>query len=126
MSWKEEFPAGYDVPWELEKLVEHGVLEDTSWRNDPAPSFSAPLRDRAWIRLWTEHPTPEHRRGFSSRYALVFQKDLTLPFGETLLETDDIKMALYNLDNLLEERGTKKKWRQLGQLYRRNGRSALA
>lgn len=125
MSWKEEFPAGYDVPWELEKLVEHGVLEDTSWRNDPAPSFGMALRDHAWIRIWTEHPEARHRRGFPARFALVIQEDLGIPFGEMILETEDIKEALFRLDNILEERGTKKQWRQLGQLYRRNGPCAL-
>lgn len=126
MQWKEEFSPGYRVPFEIEKLVEHGILEDTSWRNDPAPSFGIALRDKAWVRIWTEHPDRDHRKGFPSRFSLVVQRDLAMPFGETVLETDDVREALYHLDALLEERGTKKQWRQLGQIYRRNGRSALA
>ena len=38
-TWRNQFPETFAVPDEIDRLVKFGLLEDTSWGNDIAPSF---------------------------------------------------------------------------------------
>jgi|FLYN01.1.fsa_nt_gi hypothetical protein len=122
MVWLEEFPASYRVPKEIMRLVASGMIEDLSWRNDPAPSFGARLKDKNWIRLWVEHPNWERRGGFPTRYTVVVQPDLAVPFGRRLVATDDLGEALYWLTEVIRARGHQGRFRILEESGKEAGR----
>jgi hypothetical protein len=105
MIWEDEFPSSFRVPWPIEALVMRGILEEMSWRNDPAPSFGARLRDRRWARLWTEHPDPECRKRWPFRFILMIQSDPSSTAGEMLAETDDLAEALRRIEAVLYRHG---------------------
>lgn len=92
--WKEEFPSSYRIPKEIVRLVEDGVIEDMSWRQDPAPSFGRKLRDKNWVRLWVEHPDPLRRIGWDQRLTVIVQPDPAIPFGLKMVSTEDLYEAL--------------------------------
>lgn len=68
MGWKEEFGAKYKVPALFLGLVERGLLEDRSWRNDTGPSVWHDLPDGTSVVLWVDHPAKGNRRGPGTRY----------------------------------------------------------
>ena len=72
MSWEIEFEPSFKVPEEILRLVDLGVLEDSSWHNDVAPSFTAALPggEDMHIRLWVDHPNRKEREGSGDRYWL--------------------------------------------------------
>lgn len=107
ISWEEEFPSSYRVPREIVRLVDSGVLEDMSWRQDPAPSFGARLRDKNWVRLWVEYPDPAKRLGWDHRYTVVVQPEPTIPFGCKMVSTENMYEALTWLTEILRMRGPK-------------------
>lgn len=102
--WHEEFPSVYRVPLEIVKLVESGVVEDMSWRQDPAPSFGRKLKNKNWVRLWVEHPDPVQRIGWDRRYTVIVQPDPSIPFGWKMVATDDIYEALTWLTGIVKLR----------------------
>lgn len=104
--WEEEFPSSYRVPREVVRLVDRGILEDMSWRHDPAPSFGTRLRDKNWVRLWVEYPDPAKRMGWDRRYTVIVQPEPTVPFGWRMVSTDNMYEALMWLTELLQIRGT--------------------
>jgi hypothetical protein len=103
--WQEEFPSSFRVPKEIVRLASSGVIEDMSWRQDPAPSFGARLKDKNFVRLWVEHPDIERRMGWGRRYTLVVQPEPSIPFGWIIVSTDDVYEALSWLTELLRNRG---------------------
>lgn len=109
MVWQDEFPKSYRVPMEVTRLVNTGVIEDMSWRQDPSPSFGVRLKDKNYVRLWVEHPDPDRRMGWDRRYTLVLQPEPSIPFGLKLVATDDIYEALTWLTEVLRVRGPR--WR---------------
>lgn len=109
MTWQEEFPSSFRVPKEIVHLVDAGIIEDMSWRQDPSPSFGARLKDKNFVRLWVEHPDPSRRIGWDRRYTLVVQPEPSVPFGWKLVSTDDIYEALTWLTEVIRTRGPR--WR---------------
>ncbi len=105
--WDEEFPESYRVPREISDLVLAGTLEDMSWRLDASPSFGVKLKDKNWLRLWVEHVDPRARLGWKSRYTLVIQPDLVVPFGWKIVGTDDMYKALSYLTEAIRMRRSK-------------------
>lgn len=60
--WEREFDQSFDVPQEIEQLVERGILFDSSWHNDLYPSFGfAKDSDADELRLWVDHPDASKR-----------------------------------------------------------------
>ena len=111
---KEGFSA-FKVSREILKLVKGGVLEETSWHNDTAPSFGTRLRDGTLLRLWVEHPNKDRREGSRFRYSVLVQDDFGDPPHETVVETDDLEEALFHLLGVIERRGQKRaRFRLLG------------
>lgn len=107
--WQEEFPSSYRVPRDVIRLVEAGVIEDMSWRNDPSPSFGVKLKDKNWVRLWVEHPDPHRREGLADRYTIVVQPEPAVPFGWRMVATDDLYEALTWLMEIVRMKGPR--WR---------------
>lgn len=105
MPWREEFPAWFRVPREVEVLAREKYLEDTSWRNDAAPSFGTKLRDGRWLRLWVEHPNPAFRRGWALRFTVLLQDDPSSTDGRTLAATENLEDTLWCLERTLRELG---------------------
>lgn len=105
--WQEEFPSSYRVPKEIVRLVESGVIEDMSWRNEPSPSFGIRLKDKNWVRLWVEHPDPARRQGWEHRYTVVVQPEPAIPFGWKMVSTDDVYEALTWLTGIMKMKGPK-------------------
>lgn len=104
MSWHQEFP-GHEIPHGVLLLVGSGALEDMSWRNDPAPSFGARLRDKNWIRLWVEHQDPSRRSEFPNRFTVMIQPDPAVPFGRRIAATEDMGEALEEIIRTMKTRG---------------------
>lgn len=111
-SWKEEFPKHFMVPIQIENLVEKGVLEDMSWRNDPCPSFGAKLRDKNWVRLWVEHPYAQERKGWPNRYTLVVGPDASVCFGWKIAE-DYFPYIFYAIQEIIRIGGPRWKFKIL-------------
>lgn len=105
--WPDEFPASYRVPRDVIKLVEAGLVEDMSWRNEPSPSFGIKLKDKNWVRLWVEHPDPARRVGWTDRYTVVIQPEPAVPFGWRMVATDDVNEALAWLLEIVRMKGSR-------------------
>lgn len=61
-TWQNEFDGSYAVPGEISRLVRAGILQDTSWHNNTAPSFDHwNPREEAGFSLWVEHPSMDNR-----------------------------------------------------------------
>lgn len=92
-TWKTEFSLNYAVPAEIEDLVSEGVLEDTSWHNDAAPSFriveSGPDGREDTCYLFVEHPDPTKRELYGPRYRVFYRGS-----DDTALETESLKEVL--------------------------------
>lgn len=102
--WAQEFPL-YKVPDILSRLVADGLVEDTSWRNDPCPSFSAKLPDKNYVRIWVEHPVKNARKEWPTRFTILVQPDLGTQFGRRVLATDDLTEAHLKLLDIVRGRG---------------------
>lgn len=97
-QWIKEFGIHYHVPIEVNTLIGNGILDDISWHNDTAPSFTH-VNDEAqeectFPRLWVEHLNPAERecqKEDSQRFA-VQNWD-----GHVHLETNDINVAIISL-----------------------------
>lgn len=105
--WRDEFGASYAVPDVI--LTEPGI-EDISWRNDIAPSFTytavadAGAHDpQVDLRLWVEHPDPHMREcgPAAPRFSVSLDSD-------ELYAGDDVDAALTclrrNRDGILARR----------------------
>lgn len=89
MNWRDEFPADYAVPAEVEALVALGEADDCSWHNDSCPSFGRCDGDGG-VRLWVDHPDSAMRdRGPGTRYFVLVE-----PSNEVPIETDDVGEAI--------------------------------
>lgn len=116
MVYEKEGFSGYQVSREILKLVKEGVLEETSWKNDTAPSFGTRLKDGTLLRLWAEHPNKARREGSPFRYSVHVQDDFGDPPHEMVVETDDVEEAIFAILDVVEKRGQKKaRFRLLGQ-----------
>jgi hypothetical protein len=103
VGWKTRFP-GYQVDPSIERLVEAGYIRDTSGPFDPAPSFSAMLHGRRWLRLWVEHPEYPRRRAGPKRYRLEVTRSLREE-GRPWIETDELHAVLPYLMMAIEDEG---------------------
>lgn len=96
MAYFEEFEADYAVPEVLSRLIDLGILWDTSWHNDVCPSVCLATEadvDGMQPRIWLDHPNPEMREfgPGEPRYA-VSDTDVIVGF-----RTDDLREALIAL-----------------------------
>jgi hypothetical protein len=112
-TWQDEFSKEYVVPIQIEKMVEKGILEDMSWKQDPCPSFGAKLRDKNWVRLWIEHPHAKERHGWQNQYTVVIQPDPAVVFGWRMASTDRFSHAFYALQEIIRVGGPRWKFKIL-------------
>lgn len=111
-SWQEEFSRDFMIPVQIENLVEQGVLEDMSWRQDPCPSFGTKLRDKNWVRFWIEHPHAKKRNGWPKMYTVVVNPDPGMAdFGWKMIATDTFAHAFYALQEIIRVGGPKWKFK---------------
>lgn len=103
MSWREDFPD-YEIEKAILSMVELGYVQDTSRRFDPAPSFSAPLTGKRWLRLWVEHPDYEQRRAGPHRYRVEVTRSLRQE-GRAWIETDELPEAISYMMAAIEGEG---------------------
>ena len=87
-TWRNEFPADFDVP---AVLTDHPELVDISWHNDVCPSFCRKGDEDSenGIRLWVSHPDPDQQEIPQERYGVYdHQQQLSL------YEGDDVQAAI--------------------------------
>jgi hypothetical protein len=58
--WIKEHGTEYAVDSEIDKLVDDGILTDSSWHHDTAPCFTM-AHGGFELTLWVDHPNPELR-----------------------------------------------------------------
>lgn len=103
MSWEESF-LDYKVDKAILEMVRVGYVRDTSDEFDPAPSFSAPLHGKRFIRLWVEHPEWEKRRAGPHRYRVEITRSLSAE-GRPWIETDSLAEAVSYMMAAIENEG---------------------
>lgn len=103
MSWREHFPD-HRIDKAILEMVEAKWAMDTSGRFDPAPSFSAPLHGKRWLRLWVEHPDLEKRRAGPHRYRVEVTRSLRQE-GRPWIETDQLHEAISYMLAAIEQEG---------------------
>jgi hypothetical protein len=103
MSWETSF-ADYKVDKAILQMVEVGYVRDTSDPFDPAPSFSAPLHGKRWLRLWVEHPEWQKRRAGPHRYRVEVTRSLKSE-GRPWIETDSLAEAVSYMMAAIENEG---------------------
>lgn len=103
MSWQELFPD-YKVDKAIQEMVRIGYVRDTSGEYDPAPSFSAPLHGRRFIRLWVEHPDADLRRAGPRRYRVEVTRSLKSE-GRPWIETNQLSEAVSYMLAAIENEG---------------------
>lgn len=102
-GWKKWFPD-YNVPEEIQALVESGVLKDTTWQHDAAPNFDAVLVTGEILTVWVEHPDADRRISMDRRYSISIAPPGSRA-GETVLETDRLETLMKQLRNLFKDLG---------------------
>lgn len=85
-------------------MVSVGYVRDTSRHFDPAPSFSAPLTGRRWLRLWVEHPDFLKRRAGPHRYRVEVTRTLRQE-GRPWIETERLSEAISYMMVAIEQEG---------------------
>lgn len=103
MSWGKYF-QDYDVEKAVLEMMRVGYVRDTSEPFDPAPSFSAPLHGRRFIRLWVEHPDPDLRRAGPHRYRVEVTRSLKSE-GRPWIETEELSEAVSYMMAAIENEG---------------------
>lgn len=111
----------YKVPHIFCTLVEEGVIEDMSCRNDPCPSLGAKLADKNFVRIWVEHPVKDARKCWPTRFTIIVQPDPSVFFGRRILATDDLEHAYMKLMSLVRSRGI---WARQGRFKISSGATA--
>jgi len=99
-SWRSEFGSDWAVPQEIDALVSSGQLEDSSWHNDTSPSFrrTTPEQDGSIKMLWVDHPDPDQREMYGTRFGvMLLDKEYNPLYEDHTLETDNLNEALTEL-----------------------------
>jgi hypothetical protein len=89
-NWKSEHGIEYDVPEEIDILVDAGEIEDVSWHNDTCPSFTHGKR-----QMFVDHADPARREGGNGqlRYTVYPSYECCMP----MLHTDNLVAAIHML-----------------------------
>lgn len=112
MSWRRDFPH-YQVPAQIQGLVDKGLLKDASAPEDPAPSFIAKLTGGGWLRLWVEHPDFDLRRAGPFRYRVEITMDLA-DYGRLLIQDDSLEEIWATLHANIMTLGIRSRFRLMG------------
>ena len=91
MAWDEYFPD-FKVPKAIQKLVDLGMVVDSTRPQDASPNFDSVLRDGGVLTIWVDHPMAGKRIGQERRYGLRIADPMHQ--GTTLLETDNLEELL--------------------------------
>lgn len=99
-SWETEFGLEFEVPKQVLDLVERGLLVDTSWHNDAAPTFALPDgADGKYAALWVDHPVSAQREFPEWKRFRVCHGPCSSERGQGRpdFETDDVDEAIAEL-----------------------------
>lgn len=66
--WVLAHGSAYDVPTEIQQLVDDGTLKDLSYKNDTCPRFETADGN---YDIWVEHPECDLREGEGQRFTVV-------------------------------------------------------
>jgi len=102
MSWDEHFP-NYKVPRAIQKMVDIGMIIDSTLSHDTSPNFDAVLSDGEILTIWVDHPTESLRQGQLRRYELRIAEPMQN--SRLLLETDNLERLLEAFREVMKERG---------------------
>jgi len=102
MAWDDHFP-NYRVPRAIERLVELGMLVDSTTSRDTSPNFDAVLRSGEVVTIWVDHPNEELRQGQFKRYELRIAEPMQQ--SRLLLETDSLDRLLSAWREVMKESG---------------------
>ena len=102
MPWQEWFPD-FKVPGDLQKLVNSGLLIDSTQRQDTSPNFNAVLSDGSVLTFWVEHPLAGKRIGQFKRFGIT----VAAPGqgSQSVIETDKLSVAMEALRAILRSEG---------------------
>lgn len=94
--WRQQFPSHFRIPSVIHRRVEAGLLEDISYGNDVAPSFSIvgastqeQIDNGAEWRVFVDHPVEDYRELMGPRYAVAGPTDDESGNVEEYFETDN-------------------------------------
>ena len=73
-------------PRYVPEFLKEGEWEDTSWKNDVAPSFTSPSRG---LRVWVDDDKQELRKGDGSKYTVYKVDELGNMSGDGIFDTDN-------------------------------------
>jgi len=99
-TFKNQFPADFNVSPVLVKALDTDGWEDTSWGNDVCPSFEC-----EGLRLWVEHPDPDQRESSGKRFCVtqrVEQDGDTVDGPEVFATNDEREILLWLAHRNLE------------------------
>lgn len=116
MKWNLYFP-GHDVPKQIQEMVKFGVLIDTSFPEDPCPSFSSRLANGKVLTIHIGHPDVWKRHpSCLSRYTLSLKKGWEGKGKELWFTNDleDMTVEFYGL--YVDNGGQRGKFRLLGRV----------
>lgn len=116
MTWESEQGLVYEVPKFVLFLVKKGILQDSSWHNNTAPSFGVydEKTDKSVV-LWTDHPIKDRRENMGARFMVQVGDEMEA-------EVDDLQTALERLFKELQKfygpvRQGPKEWSPRGSSY---------
>lgn len=89
----------YDVPTDMQKLVDDGILKDISYKNDTCPRFETAGGD---YDIWVEHPQEKMRECEGRRFTVVKKEEDIM--GDMVLETDTLASLLSWIETHIQEK----------------------
>jgi hypothetical protein len=102
MAWQETHPE-FKVPRSVQRLVDLGMIVDSTLPHDVSPTFDAVLRDGSVLTIFVDHPLAGKRVGQEKRYRLRIY-DLNKQ-GTNLAESDSINEVMEKFKEVMAEEG---------------------
>jgi len=94
--FQREFGAHFEMPQPILDALDAGTLVDISWHNDVCPSFVRAGDEEldSATRLWVSPANPEDREYPEFKHFGVYDHSGN---GRSIIETDDVEIALAHL-----------------------------
>lgn len=102
MAWDEFFPD-YKVPRAIQKMVDIGMIVDSTLSRDTSPNFDAVMADGQILTIWVDNPTASLRQGQMKRYELRIADPMQ--HSKLIIQTDSLEKLLEAFREVMKERG---------------------